>query len=256
MAIVVQVVAFSMLIITIALMLYCRQRALGGKVPNLRKFPALDAIDESIGLAAEKGKPIWNPFSQGSADDPQGSSGVVITLSALMYSCKIAAKKGVKILTGTVKTQMIPFVYEVMRDGYSESPELFDESSIRFTVSGLAWIAYNATLHATEKPASQIMIGSWWGETPVILEIAKRAGCFMIGGTDYTENNAFMVMYCDYSLVFEEIYVTGAYLSGDPIQKSTILAEDLMKFIIIGISIVCAVANLVGFPTIVGLLKI
>jgi hypothetical protein len=247
------VVALIMLVLTCVVIWYSGLRVSQGKIPKIRRLPAMDALEEAIGLCAEKGKPAWFPLGAAPIDDPQGTPGHIITLSIMGYTTKFASEMGVKILSGTIRTPLIPMVDDVLTEGYRThgAPELHQLEDIRYYPSQMAYIAGNDTIHKYDQPGCQIMLGVWWAETPAFCEIAKRAGAFMIGGTDYIENVPYLVAFCDYSLVFEEIYAAGAYISDDPSQKATIWAEDMMKFLILALSVIGAVSVSAGFTALV-----
>jgi hypothetical protein len=243
------VVAVLMLVLTCIAIWYSQMRVSQGKVPTIRRLPAMDALEEAIALCAEKGKPAWFPLGAAPIDDPQGTPGHIITMSIMGYTTKYAADMGVKILSGTIRTPLIPMMDDVLAEGYRVhgAPELHALEDIRYYPSQMAYIAGNDTVHKYDQPGCQIMLGVWWAETPAFCEIAKRAGAFMIGGTDYIENVPYLVAFCDYSLVFEEIYAAGAYVSDDPAQKANIFAEDIMKFLLLALTVVGAIALAAGF---------
>jgi len=249
--------ALVMLLITCASIWYAQQNVLKGKIPYIRNFPAMDALEEAIGLCAEKGVPAWFPLGAAPIDDPQGTPGHIITMSIMGYTTKFAADMGVKILSGTIRTPLIPMVDDVLTEGYRThgAPELHQLEDMRYYPSQMAYIAGNDTVHKYDKPGCQIMLGVWWAETPAFCEIAKRAGAFIIGGTDYIENVPYLVAFADYSLIFEEIYAAGAYISDDPKQKANIFAEDLMKFLLIALTFVggIAVAAGIDFASLLGM---
>jgi len=240
--------ALVLLIVTCISIWYASFRVSQGKIPTIRRLPAMDALEEAIGLCAEKGAPAFFPLGAAPVNDPQGTPGHIITLSIMGYTTKFAAEKGVRILSGTIRTPLIPMVDEVLTEGYRihGAPELHRYEDIRYYPSQMAYIAGCDTIHKYDKPGCQIMLGVWWAETPAFCEIAKRAGAFIIGGTDYVENVPYLVAFADYSLVFEEIYAAAAYISDDPAQKANIYAEDMMKFLLLALSFVGAIALAAG----------
>jgi len=243
------VVALAMLILTCVSIWYSTYRVSQGKIPLIRKLPAMDALEEAIALCAEKGKPAWFPLGAAPIDDPQGTPGHIITLSIMGYTTKFAADMGVKILSGTIRTPLIPMLDDVLTEAYRAhgAPELHALEDIRYFPSQMAYIAGNDTVHKYDQPGCQIMLGVWWAETPAFCEIAKRAGAFIIGGTDYIENVPYLVAFSDYSLVFEELYAASAYVSDDPYLKATIFGEDLMKFLLLALAFIGAIAMAAGF---------
>jgi len=105
----------------------------------------------------------------------------------------------------------------------------------------MAYVAGTDTIFKYEKPGAQIMIDTWWAEALAFCEIGRRAGAFQIGGTDYRPYMPYFIATCDYALIGEEIFVASAYISKDPEPKATVYAEDLMKFLVLGITIAFAI---------------
>jgi len=62
-----------------------------------------------------------------------------------------------------------------------------------------------------------------------------------IGGTDSTSNIPFIVSSMDYSLIGEEIYAAGAYISEDPVMMGCISGQDIIKLVSLAIIIIGAI---------------
>ncbi len=67
-------------------MYYYSKQAKEGKVPEIRRLPALDAVDEAIGRCAEMDRPIF--FTVGSADISDESSAPTIAGLTLPRYCR------------------------------------------------------------------------------------------------------------------------------------------------------------------------
>lgn len=73
------------------------------------------------------------------------------------------------------------------------------------------------------------MIGPFWMESLLFTESGFRQGAIQIAGTARTSQIPFFVATCDYTLIGEEIFAAGAYLSKEPSQVATIAAQDIGK---------------------------
>jgi hypothetical protein len=233
-------------------------RATRGWEPYLRRIAALDAIDEAVGRAVELGRPTYFTIG-GSSFGGTWTSGGLAALSLVRYTAVDVASKGGKMWVGTNVLDHIPLADEAMRAGFTEggAPENYVyETDIKWFPGQLAYIAGSQGLYARTPPGSQLLVGSFMAECLGMCEVARRGGAFMIGGTDYRPYMPYMVAICDYALIGEEIFVASAYVSDDNMIKSTIAAEDIVKWIIVGITIVAAIANLAGITQIVDILNI
>jgi hypothetical protein len=88
-----------------------------------------------------------------------------------------------------------------------------------------------------------------------MLEIARRGGALMVGGTDNRAYQPYMLAVCDYALIGEEVLLASAYVSDDPQLISSIEAEDWVKFLIIGLTLIGALLYSFGFTEIANLLS-
>lgn len=236
-----------MLLVLFLILWYTSQQAKRGIVPYIRAIPGLDAIQEAVGRSVEMGRPVYYPMGCAGFGNAQ-TGGKMAALSLISYTAELCAERGIKLLTGTNKTSMIPMLDEVTTQAYQlhNVPEMHELSDIRWFPSQMAYVAGTDTIFKHEKPGAQIMIDTWWAEALAFCEIGRRGGAMMIGGTDYRPYMPYFIATCDYALIGEEIFIASAYISKDPTLKNTVLAEDLLKFIIIGITIVAALFSTLG----------
>ena len=240
--------ALAMLLALFVILWFGSQMASQGKVPQIRRIPGLDAIEEAVGRSVEMGRPVYYPLGAAGFGNAQ-TGGKMAALSLISYTAELAAERGIKLLAGTTHTTMIPMLDEVMSQAYTayNAPELHELSDIRWFPSQMAYVAGTDTIFKHEKPGAMLMIDTWWAEALAFCEIGRRGGAFMIGGTDYRPYMPYFIATCDYALIGEEIFIASAYISDDPAVKATVWAEDIMKFIIIGLTLVFTALGLAGF---------
>jgi len=222
----------SLILISAAVLLMIR-RAKQGKVPRIRRLAGLDAIDEAVGRATEMGRPVHYTIGWASG----GLSGsmaaqILAGLSVLGYVGELAAKYGVKVITTVSQPDTLPLHEEILRLAYQKQgrPDALAPDSVRFISIDL--YAYSAGVLGEierEKPAANIMIGPFWMESLLFTEAGFRQGAIQIAGTARTSQIPFFVATCDYTLIGEEIFAAGAYLSKEPSQIGTIAAQDMGK---------------------------
>lgn len=246
---VVNTMALVMLVLLSAILIY--GSTLRGKTVFIRRIPGLDAIEEAVSKAVEEGRPVYYPEGAAGFGDAW-TGGKMAALSLINYTAGICADKGCKILGGTISSSYIPLMDDAMRQAYQAHgrPELHDVSDVRWFPGQMAYIAGTDTIFRHEKPAAQIMIGSWWAEALAFCEIGSRAGAIQIGGTDYRPYMPYFIAICDYALIGEEIFIASAYVSRDQAVRITVLMEDIYKWIIIAITVVGGILVVGGFTQI------
>jgi hypothetical protein len=206
-----------------------------GRKIELRPLPAVNAISEAVGRAAELGKPVhFNPgwYSLDSVEAPQ----TVAALSIFTYLMKYAVDADVRVITTLIRPDIIPLIDDIMRSAYAAAGKLesYRPDDIRY-ISGeqFAYIGGVAKIFRDEEPAATIAVGGFMAYSLLLMETAHAYGQFKIGGTASWHQIPFFAATADYILIGEELYAAGAYVSDDPFMKGSLLGQDLDKIITI-----------------------
>ncbi|MFA5869441.1 MAG: DUF6754 domain-containing protein [Candidatus Bathyarchaeia archaeon] len=244
-------VALLLLIAAFALFYGYMTLAKGGMKIKARAFPAVAAISEAIGRAAEMGKPVYysTGMGQGTLNNQLNGPQTLAGISILGYTTRLCAKSGVKITYFTPIADSLPLVEETMRTSYMAEgkPEEFNPAvainfqneQSPFLTASLGWIQ-------REKPAASILLGGFYYESVVLGEAGNTIGAMQIGGTANTHQLPFLVATCDYTLIMEELYAASAEISGNPDVLGSLRGEDILKFfvlILLGLGFILALVN-------------
>jgi hypothetical protein len=203
------------------------------KLPFVRRVPALDAIEEGIGRAAEMGRPVI------------ASPGIAITgidywtvgaLSILTHVATLCARNDLRLLVPLGGSEQSYTLVEISRDIVENqyrlegNPERYNVDDLPF-LSGrqFAWASAYCGMLVREKPAVNVMVGEQWGSAIYIAGVSHEAGSFTISGSDYLSNVACLAVASDYVMIGEEMVAAGAYLSKDPVQIASIRTQDIIK---------------------------
>lgn len=202
----------------------------------IRRLPALDFIEESVGRAAEMGRPV---VCEGFGGGLQGwyAPMIMAGLAVLGHAARICARHGTRIYALMRHENIIPVADEVLRTAYRLEGKLEEYEARKEEM--LPWLRQQAQLVAfllREKPATHIMIGPFWHESVQIAETGGRVGAVQIGGTGRLYQIPFFAAVCDMNLIGEEIYAVSAYLQRTPQMLASIATEDYFK--VIGIIVV------------------
>jgi hypothetical protein len=233
-------VPLLLLIVSFVLFYYYMENAKRGHLVKARTFPAVAAIPEAIGRAAEMGKPVYYSTGDGQEtlnnqlNGPQTLAGI----SILGYTTRLCAKSGVKLTYFTPIADSLPLVEETMRTAYmgEGKPEEFDPTlAINYQNGQSPYITASLGWIQREQPASSILLGGFYYESVVLGEAGNTIGAMQIGGSANTHQLPFLVATCDYVLIMEELYAASAELSGDPDVLATLRGEDLVKFFVLGV---------------------
>lgn len=226
---------------------------------KVRTLPAMEAIPEAVGRAAEMGKPLfWTPGIGGGLSDATQGPQILASISILGYVAEECVKSGVEIAAYCPLYDALPLVEETLRTVYMAQGKIdeFNPEMIRFIEGQSAYLTGVLGYFQRERPASNILAGGFYYESVVIGEAGNTIGAFQIGGTANTHQMPFMVATCDYMLLAEELYAAGAMIADDPDALGSLKGEDIMKFIIMAVIAVGFLLGAVGMTFIADLLRV
>jgi hypothetical protein len=225
-------------------------RASRGFKFSIRKIRAIKAIDEAVERAIESGRPVL--FTS-------GMTGV----GPLLYACLgilkhisiNTARLGAKLFAPCIDPEVFIFTQSTVQSAYRQEGKInqYDDTTVRFLsdeqfayASGYMGIAHR------EKVGAAFLFGTFAAESLILAEAGDQVGAMQIAGTTSNEQIPFFITTCDYTLLGEELFAAGAYFSNDPIQKSSLRAQDVCKVIILSLiiagTIVATLSNLEILP--------
>jgi len=228
-----------------ALIFYMMAKVREGKyLPKIRPLNGLDAIEEAIGRATEMGRPVhFSPGIGGVTD--QSAPQTMAAMEILSYTSYLVAQYGNEMVVSIRTPNLFPIAQEVTRQRFiaAGKPEMFKETTVQFFSSEqFAYSARCMGFITREKVAANIMIGAFWAESLLIAEAGASVGAIQVAGTANLHQIPFFVAACDYTLIGEELFAGGAYLSQDKMELGSIAAQDYLKIISIGLVILGALA--------------
>ena len=97
-----------------------------------------------------------------------------------------------------------------------------------------------------EKPATVFMQGLFYAEALLLAETGNSVGAIQIAGTAEPSQLPFFVAACDYTLIGEELFAAGAYLSREPQQLGSLKGQDLGKAVILALLLIGVIVQTTG----------
>ena len=98
-----------------------------------------------------------------------------------------------------------------------------------------------------ERPAAIFLQGSFLGESLILAETGNSIDAIQIAGTAEPSQLPFFVAACDYTLIGEELFAAGAYLSKEPRQLGSLKGQDIGKAILLALMLVGVVVQSLGW---------
>lgn len=205
----------------------------GVLVPKIRRIAGLDAIEEAVGRATEMGRPVH--YSPGYGEITTSTAPQTFaSFEVLTYVTSLCAKYDAQLIVTMKSPQSFPLVQELVKSAYlaAGKSDSFKEDTVRFiSEAQFAWAAGVLGTFVREQVAANIMVGYFMAESLLFAEGGSQVGAIQVAGTGNMAQTAFFVAACDYTLLGEELYAGGAYLSQDPVRLGSIGGQDYVKLI-------------------------
>ncbi|MBN1593676.1 MAG: hypothetical protein JW941_10585 [Candidatus Coatesbacteria bacterium] len=227
------------LIIVSASVLTFISMARKGRDLYIRPIAGLQAVDEAVGRATEMGRPVLYIPGILDMDDVQTIAGVAI----LGRVARKTAEYETPLTVPVSRSVVMSAAQETVKEAYWDvgKPDAFHPEMVRYlTDDQFGFAAGVDGIMLREKPATVFFQGAFYAESLILAETGHSIGAVQIAGTAMTSQLPFFVTACDYTLIGEELFAAGAYLTEDPRLLGSLKGQDVAKglaivFILIGI---------------------
>jgi hypothetical protein len=231
----------AVLVLSGLVLCYIEHARRGGNI-FIRKIAGLEAVDEAVGRATEMGRKIlYIPGTQ-DMDQVQTLAGIAI----LGRVARLTAEYETLLTVPVSRSLVMVAARETVKESYLATgrPELYNDDMVFYlTDDQFGYAAALEGIMVREKPATVFMQGSFYAESLILAETGNSIGAIQIAGTAQPAQLPFFVAACDYTLLGEELFVAGAYLSREPRQLGSIKGQDLAKAVILLVLLVGAVVQ-------------
>lgn len=200
----------------------------------VRRIAGIEAVEEAVGRAAEVGRKVLYLPGGASLDDNQ----TIASLAVLRHVASMSARYATDLTVLNRDPLTFAAARETVREAYlhSSRPDLFRDEEIAYlTHDQFAYSAAVTGFLVRERPAANFLIGDYKAESLLLAEAGQASGAIQIAGTAEVSQLPFFAIVCDYTLMGEELYAAGAYLSRDPAMLGSIKGQDYTKAILIAL---------------------
>lgn len=216
-----------------------------GRPVFVRRIAGLDELDDALGRATEMGRPII--FSPGFGD--LGQMSTYAGLACLEYAVRKAAKFGIRVIVPVAGATMFPVTQDIVKDAYTAEgkPELYHPDDVLY-LSGdqNAFAAAVTGIMERQRIGAAFYFGSYGFESLLLAETGQRVGAIQVAATDSFFQVPFFIAACDYTIIGEELYAAGAYLSREPTMLGSLSGQDYGK-VIVGALLVAGIVTALGY---------
>ncbi|HNQ43402.1 MAG TPA: hypothetical protein PKI59_03195 [Candidatus Cloacimonadota bacterium] len=233
-----------LLMVSIAILYYIMS-ARRGKEYFIRRIAGLDSMEEAIGRATEKGKPILFVPGISDLDDIQ----TIASLTILSHLAQRSAEYDTELIVPCRFSMVLSAAREVVKEAYLKvgKPDAYKADNVFYlTDDQFGYVAGIDGIMLREQPAANFFLGSFYAESLILAETGYSTGAIQTAGTAQAHQLPFFVVSCDYTLIGEELFAASAYLSKDPQQLGSLKGHDFGKLIVIILIIVGVILEIAG----------
>jgi hypothetical protein len=246
-----------------------------GREATLRPIGGFETARRAVARAAEAGQPLH--LAPGSGAVGESGTPTAETLAGLTLVDALghqAALTGAPLLVTTDDAITHPLTENVIQSGYAAAGRL-EEAPLVGRIAGrtveghgqgvrllahrdpLAYAAMAGDMIEHEGVMHSITSGGFGPEYLLLGEAQARAGVPAVAGATNPQALATMVISADQTLIGEEIYGAGAYLSRAAAHLASLQTQDLVRMLLIVLIVLGVLAaTLLGSGTVASLLTL
>jgi hypothetical protein len=249
-----KIVALTALLLFLLIFFFARRRAQF----SMRPIPGYTALKNLLAQSIETHQPIHLSLGIAGIGD-RFTADTTAALQTLDYLADGGARGGVPPLVTCAHPTALPVALDILqraaeRQGYA----------LEFDPTRARWIAPDPSLYASgqndafayaagtmrllnQQPLiANVMIGNFGDEFLLMGELGAQKNLTQIGGTSATRVLPFFQTTMTHTLIGEEIYAAGAYLSNRPAHVASLAAQDFARWLIVAGTIAAVVLRTLG----------
>lgn len=237
--------ALSALVLAALLILRGRK----GPRPKVRPLPAFRGLRDEVERAAESGKPLHIALGSGglSGEDAVTSLAGLQMVEALADA---AISYDVPPIITVGHPTLLPLAQDALRRAYDrqELTELYNPAQVRFVApSPVAYAAGAAHIVAAEGVTANVTVGDFGSEVALITDAGARRDLLQFAAAAAPQALGALYPATDRLAVGEELFAIGALLTGKRRYLASLVAQDILRVILVLIIVVMAVLAFLGY---------
>jgi hypothetical protein len=228
-----------------------------GYKPSLRRLPGLEAFEEGVGRATELGRPVFFTTFQSEIEHASRGPSVLAGLSCMGYVARLCARYDTQLYTIFNAPQVQPLQDSILRAGYAAEGKADQYNPVEQMIYTPQWsyVLFTASFLQEKNIGCAFYIVQGPHTDQQRPSIGIKISAFQVVGATSAQVS-WLVAACDYSIVGEEVYCAGAYLSKNEEMMGTIASQDWVKLIVIVLTIIGSIAAAAGSTAIIDMLGV
>jgi Domain of unknown function (DUF6754) len=215
---------------------------------NVREISAFTRLRRAIGYSVEAGQRLHITLGNGGIQNFSGAPGVIGLIVTNKVSRSAAISDRPPVATSGEPNLAI-LSQDVMRSAYREvnAEDRFDPISGQLTgFTPFSYAAGALPVIFDNQVSVNLIMGSFGTEVGLISDAAERTESLTIGGSENLNAQAVLFASTQEPLVGEELFGTGAYLQVNKMHDASLIAQDILRWVIILLLIAGGAIKLAG----------
>jgi hypothetical protein len=217
-----------------------------------RSISGLAQLRRGIGLAVEDGKRLHVSLGQASPLVPSSAASLV-GLSTLERIAALSVIGDRPPIATSGEGSLSILSQDTLRAAYraGNAGEQFDPDRGRLTgVTPYSYIAGTLPVVRDEQISANILIGNFGPEAVLLSEAADQQRAFVLAASDSLPAQAALYAAAQEPLIGEEMFAVPAYLQAGPFHLSSLVVQDLLRWLVIAVIVIGAILKLLGISLI------
>lgn len=215
---------------------------------SVRKIPAFSRIRRAVSLVVEDGTRLHVSLGHGNLQTQFGAAAFA-GLSLLRSLGEVTSLSDRPPIATTGNGILNMVAQDTLRTAHDAVAieQSFDMNNSRLT--GLTPFSYAAGVMPTirdESISTNVLIGNFGIEIGLLTEAAERQNSVVIAASDNLPAQALLYAVSPDSIVAEELFAAGAYVQAGRMHNASLLAQDILRWLIIIIIVAGAILKMLG----------
>jgi hypothetical protein len=215
---------------------------------HLREILAFSRLGRAIGLSVEAGTRLHLSIGRSGIITPESASALV-GLSALERISKVSLFSDKPPLATSGDNTLAILSQDVIHDVFRsiKAENRFDPYMGQ--LAGLTPFSYAAgtiPVIFDEQVSTNVLLGHFGSEVSLILDASERSGGISLAGSDNLPAQAVIYAAAREPMIGEELFATGAYLNTGAMHTTSVVVQDIARWLIIIVILGGAFLKLLG----------
>ena len=216
--------------------------------PLFRPIPAYTRLRRAVGRAVEDGSRLHISLGRGALTAPQSAAGLV-GLSLLRRLAEWTSGGDQPPIATSGDASLALLSQDTLQTASQTSPNgVYDPTSGRLT--GLTPFSYAVGAIPAirdENVSANVLLGNFGVEVALLTDAARRENTFALAASDNLTAQSVIYAGAPEPLIGEELFAAGAYADAGRFHTSSLMVQDILRWLIVAIILVGALLKLTGF---------